>query len=309
MSILLLESIHEDAHALLEQDFQVHMGNTDFPLPNTIDLKTIQAILTRGRGQITAAMILACPRLKVIARCGAGLDNLDLKAAKHADIPVVYAPGKTSFAVAEHTLLLMLALARNLRLLSEEVSQGNWAIRSTYKGIELRGKTLGLIGLGSIGLSVATLAQAFGMHIIYWSRSPKSVDFPRLEFDDVLKQADFITLHTALNSETRHLIGPKQLQLIDPHAFLINTARGGLVDETALLSSLNSDKLAGYATDLLDSDPPEHTHPFLNHPKILVTPHSAVLTDRTYRDICMSTAQNVAAILHGKPVEDQSIYK
>lgn len=309
MSILLLETIHADAQVLLNQSGAVQYGGPDSPLPDRITLDTVEAIITRGRGHITDALMARCPRLKVIARCGAGLDNLDLQAAAERNIPVVYAPGKTSSAVAEHTMMLMLSLARRLSYLAHEVRMGNWAVRSTYEGLELRGKTVGLVGLGSIGLSVASLARAFGMDVIYSSRSDKHVDYPYVSLDEVLGKADFISLHTALTPETRHLLDAAKLSLIRPQAFLINTARGGLVDESALLKQLDEGQLAGYATDLLEADPPPSDHPLLNHPRTLITPHSAVLTDRTYKDICMSTVQNVLAILQGEIPEERSIYQ
>ncbi|MBX2820171.1 MAG: hypothetical protein KTR29_10840 [Rhodothermaceae bacterium] len=309
MSILLLESVHPDAKALLEAHFDVQMGEPAGPLPSNIKLDAIEAIITRGRGRITASLIQKCPNLKAIARCGAGLDNIDVDAAAAADIPVVFAPGKTASAVAEHTLLLMLAMARRLPYLTHEVCMGNWDVRASYEGMELRGKTLGLVGLGAIGKAVASLAHAFGMRIVYWSRSAKDVPYARLEFNEVLTQSDFISLHTALNSHTRHLIGPVQLDLIRPTAFLINTARGGLVDEETLLKRLDARQIAGYATDLLEKDPPDNDHPFFNHPRTMITPHTAVLTDRTYRDICVSVAQNVSALLHGQPPEHEAIFK
>ena len=309
MSILLLESVHQDAQALLEAHFDVRMGEPTTPLPSNTEPDSIEAIITRGRGRITASLIQKCPNLKAIARCGAGLDNIDVKAAASAGIPVVFAPGKTASAVAEHTILLMLAMARRLPYLTHEVCMGNWDVRATYEGMELRGKTLGLIGLGAIGQAVATLAQAFGMRIVYWSRSAKDVPYTRLELDEVLKQSNFISLHTALNPETRHLIGPTQLDLIRPTTFLINTARGGLVDEEAMLKRLDAKQIAGYATDLLEKDPPDRDHPFFNHPRTMITPHTAVLTDRTYRDICVSVAKNVSALLQGRPVEKYALYK
>ena len=308
MSVLLLESVHLDAHNMLSTHFDIQEGGPDLPLADDINLDTVTAIITRGRGRITASLMTDCPNLQAIARCGAGLDNIDLRAAKHAGIPVVFAPGKTASAVAEHTLMLMLSMARRLPYLTHEVCMGNWAVRGNYEGMELRGKTLGLVGLGSIGAAVASLAEAFGMNIIYWSRSAKDVPYQRVALDQLLSQADFISLHTALNSETRHLIGPAELDRIRPTSFLINTARGGLVDEKALLKKLDSKQIAGYATDLMEKDPPERDHPFFNHPRTMITPHTAVLTDRTYRDICVSTIRNVIAILQGDTPEEQAIY-
>ena len=308
MSILLLESVHPDAKAFLQSKFGIHTGTPELPLADQIALHSIEAIITRGRGRITGSLIAECPNLKTIARCGAGLDNIDLDAAAQARIPVVFAPGKTSSAVAEHTLMFMLAMARRLPYLTHEVCMGNWAVRASYEGVELRGKTLGLVGLGSIGQAVASLAEGFGMNVTYWSRSQKQVKYPFAELHQVLQEADFVSLHTALNAETRHLIGAAQLEEMRPTAFLINTARGGLVDEEALLKKLDARQLAGYATDLLESDPPPNEHPLFNHPRTMITPHTAVLTDRTYRDICVSVARNVAAILQGEPPEKHAIY-
>lgn len=309
MSILLLESVHLDAHSMLEKHFDIQVGDPDLPVADHINLDAVKAIITRGRGHISASLMADCPNLKAIARCGAGLDNIDLEAAKLARIPVVFAPGKTASAVAEHTLMLMLSMARRLPYLTHEVRMSNWAVRANYEGMELRGKTLGLIGLGSIGKAVASLAEAFGMKIIFWSRSTKQVPYQQVKLNEVLSQADFISLHTALNEETRHLIGPAQLDLIRPTTLLINTARGGLVDEKALLKKLDAKQIAGYATDLLETDPPKRDHPLLNHPRTMITPHTAVLTDRTYRDICVSTVRNVITILQGGTPEEQAIYK
>ena len=304
MSILLLETIHQDAQALLQTHSHIiPPGELQEP-----DREAVEAIITRGRGRITASLLNSLPNVKVIARCGAGLDNLDLKAAHDLGIPVVYAPGKTSYAVAEHTILLILSMARRLCYLSEQVKKGNWDVRVGYTGLELRGKTLGIIGMGATGQKVALLGQAFGMKIVYWNRSPLDIEYTSLSIDELLSTSDVVTLHTALTDDTRHLLGPLQLSMMPKHSLLVNTARGGLVDEDALLEALQANKLAGYATDLLTKDPPPPNHPLLNHPLTLITPHSAVLTDATYREICVFTARNVLHMLNGLTPDVGSVY-
>ena len=305
MSILLLESIQPDARALLESyDLVQHASDLD-----AVALHNVEAVVTRGRGRVTATLIRQCPSLRVIARCGAGLDNIDLKAASAYNIPVIHAPDKTAFAVAEHTLMAILALARQLEVLTQAVRTGQWSIRSTYTGLELRGKTLGILGMGSIGRRVASLADAFGMQVIYWNRSQSDVPYTNTTIEGVLSQSDVVSLHVALTAETQNLVEADKLDLMKPTAFLVNMARGGLVNETVLLKALDEERLAGYAADLLAEDPPPVDHPLLSHPKALITPHSAVLTDVTYRDICMYTAQNVLAVLQNSAPEPASIYR
>lgn len=309
MTILSLESLHPDAEALLDGAGEIIQANTDTSIPTSTDLSNVQGIITRGRGKVNVALMDACPSLEAIARCGAGLDNIDLKTAKARSLSVIYAPGKTAPAVAEHTLLFMLASARQLPMLGNAVKSGQWHIRNGFQGGELRGKTLGIIGMGAIGKRVAHLATAFGMKVTYWSRS--MIDFPYtpLALEQLLNQSDFISLHLPLTSETQQFIGAAELAAMKPGAFLINTARGGLVDEHAVLEALDADTLSMYATDLLASDPPDAQDPLLLHPRTLVTPHTAVLTDVTYRDLCVSTAKNLIAFLNGKTPEAHAIYK
>ena len=309
MSILLLESIHPDARALLEVSYTVNDGTPELPQPSHIDLTQVEGIVTRGRGRINRHFLSQCPNLRVVARCGAGLDNIDTITAQESGISVIYAPGMTTHAVAEHALMFMLACARSLRKLARDVESGHWSVRAGYQGAELRGKTVGILGMGAIGQRVAALADAFGMQTIYWNRSPIPIPYNNVSRSDVFALSDFVSLHTALTPDTHGSIGQTELALMKPSAYLINTARGALVDEQALLEALNEGNLAGYAADLLTEDPPPKDHPLLHHPQTLITPHTAVLTDRTYRDICYSTARNVVALLQGDAPEPRSVYR
>ncbi len=189
------------------------------------DPATVEAILTRGRGQIPRAFMDRFPHLRAVARCGVGLDNIDTDAAAERGIPVIYAPDSTTVAVAEHTILLMLALGRRLTTLAAAVAAGDWAIRNGYSGTELAGKTLGIVGMGSIGRRVATLATALGLKVVYWSQTSRDERFPLLPLSDLLAVADVVSLHLALTPATRHLIDAAALARMKPGALLINTAR------------------------------------------------------------------------------------
>ncbi len=306
--IILLETLHPDAEALLADYAPTQHADAD-AIGSTVDAGTVNAILTRGKGRIDRALIERCANLRVVARCGVGLDNLDTVAAAEHGVPVIYAPGSTTVAVAEHALLLMLALARRVQMLANAVDVGDWAVRNSYSGMELAGKTLGIVGLGDIGRRTAELGEALGMSVITSSRRSTSDCFTALPLDELLQRADVISLHTALTDETRGLIGARELALMRPHALLINTARGGLIDQAALRQALIGNKIGGFAADVLDPEPPAADDPLLGRDNVLLTPHVAALTDSTYREICVRTARNVLAVLRGGEPEVASIWQ
>jgi D-3-phosphoglycerate dehydrogenase / 2-oxoglutarate reductase len=306
MSILLLESLHPDAERLLASYTETHMVGEQASA--AFDPRRVEAILTRGRGRITAELIASCPQLRTVARCGVGLDNIDLAAAQAHGITVVYAPGTTTTAVAEHTLMLILALARQLRPLAQAVHQGAWEVRNGYVGMELAGKTLGIVGFGQIGQRVAGLASAFGMQVVTWSPHQRGA-YPALTLEQLLGSADLVSIHVALSDATRALIGARELALMKPGALLINTARGAIIDQVALRGALAAGRLGGFAADVLDQEPPATGEPLLAMPNVLITPHVAALTETTYRAICVETATNVLAILRGETPNPGSVYR
>jgi D-3-phosphoglycerate dehydrogenase / 2-oxoglutarate reductase len=309
MTILLLEPIQADAIALLDDFERTMLPNTPAELEHAVASEPIQAILTRGRGQIDDALMARCRKLRVVARCGVGLDNIDLAAAKRRGIAVIYAPGSTTSAVAEHTLMLMLAAARRLGQTTAAVHAGNWAVRDGYSSTELNGKTLGIIGMGAIGRRVAALAAAFGMSIVAWTRSGDTAGYPALPLLELLGAADLVSLHVALTPATRHMIGAEELALMRPGALLINTARGALIDQAALAAALERGALGYFASDVLDPEPPNTGERLLASPHTLITPHIAAITDTTYRAMCVRTAANVLALLRGEAPEAASVYR
>lgn len=297
MTIVLLETIHPDAEALLAAHDRVVLAESPGDLGTRIPYSEIVAILTRGRGQIRRPLLEACPNLRVVARCGVGLDNIDVAVAQERGIAVERAPGSTTIAVAEHTILLMLALARRLNALADAVKAGNWAVRNHYEGHDLYGKTLGIIGMGAIGQRVAALATAFGMEVCYWNRTPRTLPYRQVDLPTLLRQADVVSLHSALAPETHHLLGERELTLLKPTAMLINTARGTIIDPDALRTAIKAGRLAGFGADVLDQEPPDPTDPLLTHERVLITPHTSALTAETYRAMCIQTVQNVLAVL------------
>jgi D-3-phosphoglycerate dehydrogenase len=202
----------------------------------------------------------------------------------------------------------MLTIQRNLFEALSEVKKGNWASRSTFKSDELSGKTLGIFGLGNIGLKVANIASAFGMKVIYWSPSEKNVPYDLVDKETLFQTADIISLHLPLNEETNGMINKEVFNLMRTGAILINTARGPLVEREALLNALDTGKLAGYAADVPFSPPPTADDALISHPKAFITAHVSSLTATTYKNMCMSTVKNVLAVLRGNTPSQGCIF-
>jgi D-3-phosphoglycerate dehydrogenase len=297
--IILLESIHPDAVTLLEERGEVRLSTDPLVVDADVPRRGVEAILTRGRGRITAAMLDEFPDLVVVGRCGAGLDNIDVAAAAERGIAVVNAPGATTAAVAEHAVLLMLGIARRITVLDAAVKAGDWSVRDGYTGAELRGKRLGVVGLGSIGRRVAALCRAFDMEVVYWSPTSRGDGLARLDLDELLASCDVVQVCIALATETCHLVDARRLALMRPSALLVNTSRGAIVDHAALIAAITDGRLAGYATDVWDPEPPPRADLDALGDRVLVTPHVAAITDVTYRQICVTTGEAAIAALSG----------
>ncbi|MEM1325368.1 MAG: NAD(P)-dependent oxidoreductase [Bacteroidota bacterium] len=292
-TVLLLESIHEDAHQILAQQSTVVTAEYN---PTAVD-----AIITRGKGQVNADLIHQLPNLKVIARCGVGLNNVDLESARAKGLEVLNTPGLNAATVAEHTIGLMLMLQRQLYRNIAATKQGDWQIRNQYGGDELRGKTLGILGMGDIGQRVAKIATALEMNVVYWNRSAKDVYYDRLSLENVLIDSDIISIHLPLTEETRYLLDQEKLALCHRNVLIINTARAEIIEPNALLEALQNDKIKGYAADVPRSQSNIEKQLYTLD-QVLLTPHIASLTARTYRDICVTSAVNVLAFLSGEEV-------
>lgn len=255
-------------------------------------LREADALIVRSQVRADAALIAAGPKLRIIGRAGVGIDNIDVGAAERAGIKVVNAPDGNTVAAAEHTMALLLALARHVPDGDRSVREGTWA-RSSLKGFELRGRYIGIIGLGRIGRAVAKRAAAFDMKVL--GNDPRvspqdaaTVGVRLLPLDELLRQSDVVTLHTPALGKTP-LIGERELAVMKRSAVLINVARGSLVDESALASALKSGHIAGAAVDVFSLEPPVDS-PLLTAPNTVLTPHLGAQTS----DAQVAVAQEVA---------------
>jgi len=260
------------------------------------------AILSR-QGPVTAAAMAAAPGLRIIARHGVGVDDVDLAEAQRRGIVVTRAPGSNTQAVAEHTLALLLALAKTLPLLSAQVAGGGWREAET-KVRDIAGLRLGLVGCGAIGQAVVRLALPFGMSVAAYDPAGRDVpDIARLpSLHELLRRSDVLSLHLPLLPATRHLIGAAELAALPPGAMVLNTARGGLVDEAALYAAIESGHLSGAGLDVMEGEPPPADYPLRRHPRVICTPHVAGVTDGSLVNMGVMAAECIVAVLRGEPV-------
>ncbi len=263
-----------------------------------------EAIVVRSETQVTKEIIEAGTKLQAIARAGVGLDNIDVNAATQKGIVVVNAPTGNTIAAAEHTMAMMLALARHIPQANAKLKGGAWQ-RSAFIGNELKNKTLGIIGLGNVGSEVARRSQAFKMRMLGYDPFV-SADYARnlgidlVPLKQLLKESDYITLHLPLTQNTKGMIGAKELATVKPTAHIINCARGGLIDEEALYQAVEEGKLAGAAVDVFTKEPTTDNI-LLKSDKIIVTPHLGASTSEAQVGVALDAAEQVLAILHGQP--------
>lgn len=308
MKILLLETIHDEAVALLKQAGEVQMIANLEPARVVEQFADASAVLTRGRGRMPREALLAGRQLKCVARCGAGTDNIDVATATELKIPVFYSPAGTTIAVAEHALMLMLAVNRKVALCDREVKAGNWEVRNRIgMGTELYGKTLGVLGLGKIGQRTAELGAVFGMRVIYRSQQSRAEQFTLVELAELFKQSDVLAISLSLSSVTRNFINAERLALMKPSAIIVNPGRGEMLDEAALVAAPHEKCLAGAGLDVLAQEPPPADHPLFKFDNVVITPHSATLTDVAYRNMCVEVATQVARMLNGEPPDARNV--
>lgn len=250
----------------------------------------------------------ACPDLKLILVAATGLNNIDLAAARQRGISVCNCQGYGTATVAQHALMLLLALATRLPDYQAAVARGRWQESGQFclldfPIVELAGKTLGILGHGELGSAVAKLAEAFGMRVLTGNLPGRPPRPERLDLDELLPEVDALSLHCPLTEQTRNLIGARELQLMKPTAYIINTARGGLIDEQALADTLRRGHLGGAATDVLTSEPPSNDNPLLaaDIPRLIVTPHSAWGSREARQRIVGQMCENAETFFTGTP--------
>ncbi|NQX26802.1 phosphoglycerate dehydrogenase [Microbacteriaceae bacterium VKM Ac-2854] len=305
--VLIAEELSPATVDALGPDFDVRsVDGTDRPALLAA-LATANAILVRSATQVDAEAIAAAPELKVIARAGVGLDNVDIKAATTAGVMVVNAPTSNIISAAELTVGHILSLARHIPPAHAALAQGQWK-RSKYTGTELYEKTIGIIGLGRIGALITARLQAFGTKVVAYdpyvtSARAQQLGVTLLSLDELLAQSDFITIHMPKTPETTGMISTAQLKLMKPTAYIVNVARGGLIDESALHDALVSGEIAGAGLDVFVSEPPKES-PLLALENVIVTPHLGASTDEAQEKAGVSVAKSVRLALAGELVPD-----
>jgi len=260
----------------------------------------VDAIMTNW-AKVPEPVIAASPKCRIVSRLGIGLDNIDVAYCTSRGIPVTNIPDYCLIEVAEHALALVLALARKVGFYHHDTKSGRYALQAGPKLRRIEGQTLGIVGLGNIGRKLAEKAAGLGLRIVATSRSQKSPP-PGVRFvalDELLATSDYISLHVPLTPQTRHLIGAAQLAQMKPSAYLINTARGGLIDHGALAAALAAGKLAGAALDVQDPEPPDLSQPPYNDPRVIVTPHAAFVSEESLENLRSRVARQVATRLTG----------
>ena len=305
MRVLVTDGLETEALAALRRRHTVDTIEAD-PEKLLSLIPGYDALIVRSRTKVTAAVIERGSRLKVIARTGVGVDNIDLDAATRRRIPVVNAPAASTVAVAELALGHMLSLARHLAAADRSVKEGKWE-KKRFEGIELAGKTLGLIGSGRIGAEVARRARAFGMRVIAYDPylPPEAARERGIELTDlatVLRTSDFVSQHAALTPETRGMIGSRELGMMRRTAYLVNCARGEIVQEEALAEALKAGTIAGAALDVFAKEPPVGS-PLLGAPNLVFTPHLGASTREAQARAGAVVAEQIEHVFDGKRPE------
>jgi len=303
--ILLLEPIHEDGIRMLEGFADIEFAESPREPAVLPQLREVNGIITR-LAKITSTMIDAAPELRVIARHGIGYDNVDVTHATKRGIPVVFAPEAIAFSVAEYTVGMILALTRKLVFADLATRSGQWEKRhAELVGTDLRGKTVGIVGLGRIGGEVARRLRAFHVNLLYHDIVPRpelerTVGARPVSLDQLLLDSDIVTLHTPLTETTRHIIGNREINLMKRTAVLVNTSRGAVIDEPALIEAIQQQRIAGAALDAYETEPLETGSPLVQLENVFLSPHMSGHTVEALRATAVQVAEEVRAVLSGQ---------
>jgi len=304
-NVLIVDGLEEVGQAILRSSTDLDDRTGISPEELLQIIENYDAMIVRSRTKVTGQLLDSASRLKVIGRAGVGVDNIDLEAAKAHGVTVVNAPTSTSLAVAELTLGLMLALAREIPRADAGMKNGDW-LKKQLKGAELFGKTLGIVGIGRIGQEVAKRASIFGMHILgYDPLIPEDEIRQRgsepVELDNLYSNSNYISLHLPLTDETRSMVDGQAFARMKRGVRIVCAARGGIIDEPALLVALESGQVAGAALDVFASEPPGATG-LVMHPKVIATPHVGAQTAEAQSRASEDIANEVLAALNGEPL-------
>lgn len=296
--ILITDPIEKDCINILENN-----GFTVTHKPGLKEAEIISLIndynvlIVRSGTKVTRKIIESAKNLILIARAGAGVDNIDIDAATHAGIIVMNTPGGNTLSTAEHTMALLLSMCRNIPLANFELKQGIWD-RKKYIGTELYGKKIGIIGLGKVGKEVATRCKGFGMEVLGFDPvltqdASQKIGVKLVSLDDLLKDSDIITIHVPLSDETKNLIGKNELNKCKDGVKIVNCARGGIVNEKDLIDALNIGKVSSVALDVFEKEPPDFPNELISHPRVIVTPHIGASTKEAQEKVAIQIAQQI----------------
>ncbi len=304
--ILIVQPIHEQGVQAFDNRFEVRVASDPSVATVIREIKGVEGVVVRT-APFTREIIEAADALKVIGRHGVGVDNIDVKAATEKGIVVVNTPNANATSVAEHTLMVIGALAKRAVVYDRATRNGNWEIRNSYKAMDLDGKTLGLVGIGRIGSMVAKrAAAAYNMKVIAYDPYVQPEAAGKMgvslvaQMDDVFRRADVVSLHTPLTPETRGFVNEAKLRLMKPTAFLVNLSRGEVINEEDLCAALKSGVIAAAALDVYDPEPPLKDNPLFGLDNIILSPHSAALTEECVIRMATGAAEGVVEVLTGK---------
>ncbi len=293
MKLLICEPLEKEVVAKLKENFEVSEGYNLDEGALAERVKDVEIVIVRSKTKITRHVIESGRKLKIIGRPGVGLDNIDLKAAGELGIKVLNTPEAPAASVAELVFGLMLCLARKITIADSGMKNGKW-LKTETKGRELFGKTIGLVGFGHIGSHIAKIATAAGMSVLAHDKYRKDAGEEGVKLvglEELLKAGDFVSLHVPLTDETRHMISGEKIAMMKPSAFLINTSRGGVVDEDALYKALSEKKIAGAALDVFSTEP--YSGPLTKLDNVVLTPHIGASTDEAQLRAGMMIADKI----------------
>ncbi len=302
MKVLIADKVSVTcAEVLRRAGFEVEHRPSLSPAELLASVAGADGLVVRSDTRVTDEVMAAAPRLRVVGRAGAGVDNIDVDAATRRGIVVMNAPGENTISAAEHTMSMLLALARRIPAADRSMRAGRWERGSTFLGVELFGKTLGVLGLGKVGREVASRARAFGMEVIgadpvLSEEVAARLGVALLPIPAILERADFLTLHLPLTSETRHLLGRAQLARCRRGVRIVNVARGGILDEAALIEALGTGQVAGAALDVFEHEPPAGS-PLLQLDSVVLTPHLGASTQEAQEKVAARIAEQIAGYL------------
>ena len=305
--VLIIQPFHDEGMKLLEARSDIALEIVDGALEELTEKIADADGVTIRTSPLPGSVIERAARLKVVSRHGVGYDNIDLGALNRRGIPLAIAADANATAVAEHTLYFMLALAKQGLRYDRATRDGRWAVRNSLDAVDLLGRRVLVMGFGRIGREVARRCAAFGMAVLVYDPYVQANvieaagDYRSVpDFQAALPETDILTVHMPLGADSRALIGHAELDALPSHAFVINAARGGIVDEAALYNALTSGQIAGAALDVFEEEPPPEHHPLFALPNVILTPHSAGLSKEAAIRMAISTARNVLAGIDGK---------